>query len=430
MSETSTYEGLEQRINALEKEIFEHKKIIKALRISEKELSIRNRITKLFIEISNDKIYYEVLQVVLEVMESPYGTFAYINENGDRVVPVLTRDIWVDCKVQDKSLVFPREKWAGIWSKCLINKETVISRGPFRVPDGHIPISQAMAVPIIYQGEAIGNFMVANKKTGYEEKDKELLEKITEGIAPILQARLQRDIQNNKRKRAEEEVHILSQMLLKAQERERQMISYELHDRVAQELALVKINSEMLLSNHADMQPEIREKISKVTKSLQESIKVVRDLSYDLRPPVLDQMGLVESLFQYCNDFSENSGIKVDFNPAGMKDLKLDFDTEINLYRLVQEGLTNIKKHAAASHVNIQLVAVSLNIILRIEDNGKGFDVQNQLANLTKEKRMGIRSMEERVRLLQGKMELQSKPMQGTKIYIKIPYKVKKGDSR
>jgi PAS domain S-box-containing protein len=228
--------------------------------------------------------------------------------------------------------------------------------------------------------------------------------------------------------RAGKQIRTLTQELMKAQESERQMISRELHDRVAQELALVKINGEMLLSHHPEMKPEIKEKISEMVRLLQESIKAVRDLSYDLRPPALDEMGLVETLSQHCQDFFENSGISVDFNPAGMKDLKLDSDTEINLYRLVQEGLTNIQKHAAASHVIIRLVAVSPNIILRIEDNGKGFDVQERLANLTKEKRMGIRSMEERVRLLRGKMTLQSKPMQGTKIYIKFPFKFKKGE--
>ena len=225
----------------------------------------------------------------------------------------------------------------------------------------------------------------------------------------------------------ENQIRTLTQELMKAQEGERQMISRELHDRVAQELALVKIIGEMLLSHHPDMKPEIGEKISEMVRLIQESIKAVRDLSYDLRPPSLDEMGLVETLSQYCHDFSENSGIRVDFSPAGMKNLKLDFDTEINLYRLVQEGLTNIQKHASASHVTIRLVAVSPNIILRIEDNGKGFDVQKRLAKLTKEKRMGIRSMDERVKLLQGKMALQSKPMKGTKIYIKFPYKFKKG---
>ena len=166
-----------------------------------------------------------------------------------------------------------------------------------------------------------------------------------------------------------------------------------------------------------------------MSRTLQESIKAVRDLSYDLRPPVLDEMGLVQTLFQYCHDFSENDGINVDFHSAGMKDLKLDFDTEINLYRLIQESLTNIKKHANADHVTIRLVASFPNIILRIEDNGRGFDVQKRLATITKEKRMGIRSMEQRAKLLQSEMELQSRPMQGTKISIKLPYNEKKSDS-
>jgi signal transduction histidine kinase len=112
-----------------------------------------------------------------------------------------------------------------------------------------------------------------------------------------------------------------------------------------------------------------------------------------------------------------------------MKDLNLDFDTEINLYRLIQEGLTNIKKHADAEHVTVRLVAAFPNIILRIEDNGKGFDVQKRMATLTKEKQMGIRSMEQRAKLLQGEMEIQSKPMQGTKIFITLPYKDQKSGS-
>ena len=140
-------------------------------------------------------------------------------------------------------------------------------------------------------------------------------------------------------------------------------------------------------------------------------------------------MGLVETLVQYCNDFSENNGINVDFHSAGMKNLKLDFDTEINLYRLIQESLTNIKKHADADHVAIRLVAAFPNIILRIEDNGKGFDVQKRLATLSEEKRMGIRSMEQRAKLLKGEMEIQSKPMQGTKISIILPYKDKNSGS-
>jgi len=231
------------------------------------------------------------------------------------------------------------------------------------------------------------------------------------------------------RKQAEDLVHNLSQLLMKAQESERHRISRDLHDHVAQELSAVKIGFETLFDPQPAIAPEIRQRVSELTRTLQESIKAVRDVSYDLRPPALDEMGLVETLVQYCNDFSENNGIKVDFHCAGMKNLTLDFDTEINLYRLTQESLTNIKKHADADQVIIRLVAAFPNIILRIEDNGKGFDVQKRLATLSEEKRMGIRSMEQRTKLLQGEMEIQSKPMQGTKISIMLPYKDNKGDS-
>jgi signal transduction histidine kinase len=120
--------------------------------------------------------------------------------------------------------------------------------------------------------------------------------------------------------------------------------------------------------------------------------------------------------------------VSVDFYSAGMKDLQLDFDTEINLYRLIQEGLNNIKKHAQAGHVVIRLVASSPNIILRIEDNGKGFDVERRLARSLKEKRMGLSSMEERVSLLEGKMNIRSRPSKGTKILIEVPCRERQDD--
>jgi signal transduction histidine kinase len=106
-----------------------------------------------------------------------------------------------------------------------------------------------------------------------------------------------------------------------------------------------------------------------------------------------------------------------------MKDLKLDFDTEINLYRLIQESLNNVRKHANADHVAIRIVASSPNIILRIEDNGRGFDVDGRLAKALQEKCMGLTSMEERVSLLNGTMSIKSQPSRGTRILIEVPCK-------
>jgi len=226
-------------------------------------------------------------------------------------------------------------------------------------------------------------------------------------------------------KRAEERITALSQQLLKAQETERQRISLYLHDKIAQDLSTVNIGCATLFDAQPGAPAETKQRVSEFSKIIQQAITAVRDLSYDLRPPALDQLGLVRTVYQYCEDFSGKTGVSVDFHSAGLDDLRLDFDTEIHLYRLVQEGLNNIKKHAGADHVALRLVASYPNIILRIEDDGKGFDVDDRLVAAMKEKRMGIRSMEQRVRLLDGTIRIQSRPNEGSKIVIEIPYREK-----
>ena len=228
-------------------------------------------------------------------------------------------------------------------------------------------------------------------------------------------------------KLAEERIHTLSQQLLKAQENERQRISRYMHDHVAQDLSTLKIGIKTLFDDQPEAsQPEIMQRLSKLSEILQGTITAVRGLAYDLSPPGLDQLGLVQALFQSCEDFSEKSGVECNFYCAGMDGLRLSSDIEINMYRLVQEGLNNVKKHAEANHVVVRLVASYPSILLRIEDDGKGFDVEGRLHRASKEKRMGLGSMEERVSLLNGSLKVQSCLMEGTKIFIEIPFKEKK----
>ena len=227
-------------------------------------------------------------------------------------------------------------------------------------------------------------------------------------------------------KRAEEHIHSLTQQLMKTQESERQVLSRELHDSVAQDLSTAKIYCDLLLDHPLKSDfPELKQKITDISGALHNSINVVRNLAYYLRPSCLDDMGIVEAVSQYCTDFSLNSELNINFRAIGMENLKLDFDTEINLYRLIQEGLNNIKKHANARQSNIRLLAAFPCIILRIEDDGRGFDVKKRLVAAQQEKRMGLRSMEERVDLLGGKMRIHSRISEGTKIFIEVPCKVK-----
>lgn len=224
-------------------------------------------------------------------------------------------------------------------------------------------------------------------------------------------------------KRAQERIHALTQELIKAQENERQKISRDLHDHIAQNLSSLKIGLETLFDDQPAFSCEVRGRVAKLSGILQGSIKAVRDLAYDLRPPGLDKLGLVRTVFQYGEDFSDNHGINVDFVSAGLDEFEFDFNTEINIYRLIQEALNNIKKHAHAGNVSIRLVASFPNIILRIEDDGNGFDVENQLAAALDEKRMGLQSMAERVSLLNGNLRIQSRPRAGTRIFVEVPYK-------
>ncbi len=224
------------------------------------------------------------------------------------------------------------------------------------------------------------------------------------------------------RLKTEKIIHSLTHRLIKSQENERKLISRELHDQVAQDLSSARIICEMLLNNELESISEGEQKIFELSEILHSTIKAVRALAYDLRPPGLEELGLVQTLYHYCRDFSEQNGIMVEFKSAGMKVLNLNFDTEINLYRIIQEGLNNIRRHSDAKKADIRLISSFPDIILRIEDYGRGFDVQGRVDAAFEEKRMGLQSMKERVTLLQGKMKIQSLPMKGTKILIEVPY--------
>lgn len=230
-------------------------------------------------------------------------------------------------------------------------------------------------------------------------------------------------------KKTEKHIRNLSHQLLKAHEDERQMISRELHDSVAQDLSTLKIALDLLFDEKSTAPLETRKQLSELSKILDRSISTVRNLSYDLRPPGLKEFGLHQTLSTYCEEFTKNTGINVEFRSAGLKKASTDPLIEINLYRLIQEGLNNVRKHAEANHVTVKLVGAYPDIILRIEDDGKGFDMQARENQLDSERRMGLRSMKERVKLLQGQMTIQSYPMKGTKILIKFPFKEDENDS-
>jgi PAS domain S-box-containing protein len=188
-------------------DITDRKKIEMALQQSERELYIKNKIVYIFLTFPDDEVYGEILRFILEAMESEYGVFGYIDENGDLVCPSMVGNVMEQCNIPDKDIIFPHETWGnGIWVRALGEKKLLYSNEPSILPEGHLPIARNISAPIIYQGNVIGLLQVANKSTDYDEKDIKIIETIANHVSPVLSARLQREIQEKMRKKAKEEL--------------------------------------------------------------------------------------------------------------------------------------------------------------------------------------------------------------------------------
>ena len=178
---------------------------------SKKEIEIRDKISEAFSTTSNDKVYDKVLQIILDILDSDIGYFGYINEEGALVCPTMTREVWDKCQVPDKNIIFPKEQWGGLWGKSLEEKENIIKNEDLNTPIGHIPLENALCVPIIYKNELIGQIVVGNKDSDYSQGDMQMLEGLAKQISPILNARLERDRKEEERKQIEQELRATKQ---------------------------------------------------------------------------------------------------------------------------------------------------------------------------------------------------------------------------
>lgn len=161
--------------------------------------TIRERCTEIMLVTPEDRMYADVLDLMLAVFESEFGYFGYINTAGDLVCPSMTRQIFEACQVPDKDVVFPRAIWGGLWGRILTERRSLVKNDIHQVPQGHLAIQRSFGSPILYRGMLIGQFHFANRDTDYTDADVELLERTCAFIAPVLNARLRHDEQQRDR---------------------------------------------------------------------------------------------------------------------------------------------------------------------------------------------------------------------------------------
>lgn len=277
------------------------------------------------------------------------------------------------------------------------------------------------AAPVAVQGENAGQVEVCyleerpqSDEGPFLTEERRLLDAVADLVGRIVTQR-----------RVEEQMRALSRELIMIQENERQRIARELHDHLTQDLSGVKVGLEGLLAAHPPGEA-LKAQAAEVVERLAGAIASIRDLSYALLPMGLTELGLVNTVLRHCEEYAQRHGIEVDLFADGMEGLKLDFETQINLYRIVQESLANVRKHAAASRVVVRLLASHPHLLLRIEDDGRGASLDECLARAGRERRIGLWSMRERVRLLGGKIGFLTRPGCGMRIRVEVPLKRRK----
>ena len=264
-------------------------------------------------------------------------------------------------------------------------------------------VHSALFVPLVVRGRGIG-VMIAHDKSGptpsFAEDDLRLAETLAAraAIAVDLSERVSRDAVRR---------------VVEAQEMERRRLARELHDETGQALTSILLGLKPL--EQSAESEEARAAVASVRELVVSTLQDVRRLAVELRPSALDDFGLVPAVERLAGTVAEQSGLQVDLQ-SQLGEERLPGEVETALYRVVQEALTNIVKHAGAGRVSILLGRKDAGVVAVVEDDGSGFD-----ASATREDALGLAGMHERVGLVGGRLQIESTPEAGTTIVAEVP---------
>lgn len=212
----------------------------------------------------------------------------------------------------------------------------------------------------------------------------------------------------------------LAGKIIKAQEEERKRVARDIHDGPAQTFANIIIQTEICERLLDVNQGEAKKELKLLKDIVRASLKELRKIIFDLRPASLDDLGLMAVARRYCEEFQEETGIITEFKFFGNK-ARLSSDIEVSLFRVIQESLTNVKKHSQADTVIVKLEIRPEFVMLSIVDNGVGFEYDKASEDEKGTYHFGLMTIKERVELLDGTINIESALGKGTKINISIP---------
>jgi signal transduction histidine kinase len=207
--------------------------------------------------------------------------------------------------------------------------------------------------------------------------------------------------------------------ITRAQENERKRIARELHDETIQVLIALSRRLELLTTMSDQLPAPALQPLKSSQELIGNTLREMRRFIQDLRPPSLDHLGLVAALEGLVSDLDQN-GIKAELAVIGLERRLVPEDTELMLFRIAQEALSNVRRHSGASKVNLQAEFSSDQLRMQITDNGCGFNAPERMSDLVSSGRLGLIGMHERARTLGGVLTIRSKPDHGTTVMVEV----------
>lgn len=278
-------------------------------------------------------------------------------------------------------------------------------------------LGPALAAPLKWQHTVIGAISLSRTTSSdrFTNADLEFLEQIAAEVAiAVHQTTLLEEVQEGQRR-----LQVLSHRLIDAQEAERKRLARELHDQIGQALTAVQISLQTLQSSTHDSSTKLLEDSLAI---IDEAIQQVHDLSLDLRPSMLDDLGLVAALRWYVGRVATLAGLVHGFKADGL-DTRLAPEVETACFRIAQEALTNVLRHANATNVSVEITSGNSDLALLVRDNGVGFDVRTAMGRTGLSASLGLQGMQERAAAIGGSVDVKSRLRRGTKVHVTLPLK-------
>ncbi len=273
-----------------------------------------------------------------------------------------------------------------------------------------------IGVPLIAKGRALGVMNLASPEPReFSREEMDILGAIGSQIGVAIEnARLWEELL-----RKQELQHQLLNSIIGAQEDERKRIARELHDDTSQVLTSIVLGLEGLEGEQC-LTEETRERAGRLRSVTSRALEEVHHLSTELRPSALDDAGLVPGIARYLREYAQRNGQEVDFRSTGTDGLRLLPAAETAVFRIVQEALTNVARHAHARGVSVLLERRGPNLVTVVEDDGCGFE-PDDIAAAPLPERLGLAGMSERAALVGGRLTIESQPGQGTTVFVTVP---------